>query len=91
MHWKPEILNTNQGSRFTSQVFNERVWRYLKHEYLYLNQPGDGLDLYKDLKCEFIEYNSEQRQNSLKGEVAMSVYSTKKRNTQETVLESIRK
>lgn len=103
MHGKPEILNTDQGSQFTSEVFTkavieeaqiklsmdgkgraidnvfiERLWRSLKHEYLYLNPPADGLELYKGLKRWFTEYNTERRHKSLKGEVPMCVYYAKK-------------
>jgi len=76
----PEILNTDQGSQFTSEVFTravtqeagvklsmdgkgraidnvfiERLWRSLKYEYLYLNPPADGLELYKGQKHWFNE------------------------------------
>ena len=108
MHGKPEILNTDQGSQFTSEVFTkavieeaqiklsmdgkgraidnvfiERLWRSLKHEYLYLNPPADGLELYKGLKRWFTEYNTERRHKSLKGEVPMNVYYAKKRQAPE--------
>jgi putative transposase len=108
MHGKPEILNTDQGSQFTSEVFTkavieeaqiklsmdgkgraidnvfiERLWRSLKYEYLYLNPPADGLELYKGLKRWFTEYNTERRHKSLKGEVPMSVYYAKKRQAPE--------
>jgi putative transposase len=108
MHGKPEILNTDQGSQFTSEVFTkavieeaqvklsmdgkgraidnvfiERLWRSLKYEYLYLNPPADGLELYKGLKRWFTEYNTERRHKSLKGDVPMSVYYAKKRQAPE--------
>ena len=88
-----EILNTDQGSQFTSDVFItavteeadaklsmdgkgraidnvfiERLWRSLKYEYLYLNPPDDGLELYRGLKRWFSEYNTEKRHMGLNGE-----------------------
>jgi putative transposase len=99
LYGAPEILNTDQGSQFTSEVFTkavieeagvklsmdgkgraidnvfiERLWRSLKYEYLYLNPPADGLELYTGLKGWFTEYNTERRHKSLNGEVPKSVY-----------------
>ncbi|PWW82166.1 hypothetical protein CR164_07485 [Prosthecochloris marina] len=108
VHGKPEILNTDQGSQFTSEVFTrtvidkvgaklsmdgkgraidnvfiERLWRSLKHEYLYLNPPSDGLELYQGLNHWFYEYNTERRHRSLNGEVPQSVYHDKKQQASE--------
>lgn len=108
LHGAPEILNTDQGSQFTSEVFTravtqeagvklsmdgkgraidnvfiERLWRSLKYEYLYLNPPGDGLELYKGLKHWFNEYNTERRHMALKGEVPKTVYYVKKQRAPE--------
>jgi len=99
MYCAPEILNTDQGSQFTSEVFTkavieeagvklsmdgkgraidnvfiERLWRSVKYEYLYLNPPADGIELYTGLKGWFTEYNTERRHKSLNGEVPKSVY-----------------
>lgn len=104
----PEILNTDQGSQFTSDVFTtavieeagvrlsmdgkgraidnvfiERLWRSLKYEYLYLNPPADGLELYKGLKRWFSEYNTERRHMSLNGEVPKTIYYAKKQQAPE--------
>lgn len=107
-HGAPNILNTDQGSQFTSEeftktvieetgvklsmdskgraidnVFIERLWRSLKHEYLYLNPPVDGLELYQGLNRWFHEYNTERRHRSLNGEVPMTVYYDKKQQAPE--------
>ena len=104
----PEILNTDQGSQFTSEVFTkavieeagvklsmdgkgraidnvfiERLWRSLKYEYLYLNPPADGLELYKGLKHWFNEYNTERRHMALNGDVPKTVYYVKKQQAPE--------
>lgn len=104
----PEILNTDQGSQFTSDVFTtavieeadvklsmdgkgraidnvfiERLWRSLKYEYLYLNPPDDGIELYRGLKCWFSEYNTERRHRGLNGETPKTVYYAKKQRAPE--------
>jgi len=82
---KPEIVNTDQGSQFTSpdfvkclldneikvsmdgkgraldNVYIERFWRSLKHEYIYLNPPNGGVDLYKGVKAYVKFYNGERK------------------------------
>ena len=52
----PEILNTDQGSQFTSEafadrvlgaglwIFIERLWRSLKYEAVYLHELRDGVE-----------------------------------------------
>jgi len=103
MHCAPRIVNTNQGSQFTSEVFtealineaksklsmdgkgraidnvfNERLWRSVKYEYIYLNPPADGLELYQGLKQWFNVYNTVRCHTSLDGEVPVTVYYAKK-------------
>jgi len=60
-----------QRAQPIDNVFIERLWRSLKYEYLYINPPEDGLELYKGLKRWFTEYETERRQKSLKGEFPM--------------------
>ena len=87
MHGKPEIINSDQGSQFTSPVFTavslaeensirismdgkgraldnifiERFWRSLKYEYIYLNPPNGGIQLYQGIKNYMEFYNNERR------------------------------
>lgn len=99
IHGAPEILNTDQGSQFTSEVFTtavikeaeaklsmdgkgraidnvfiERLWRSVKHEYIYSNPCADGLELYLGLKDWFTDYNTGRRHKALKGEVPATAY-----------------
>lgn len=108
VHGAPEILNTDQGSQFTSEVFTkavieeasvklsmdgkgraidnvfiERLWRSVKHEYIYHSPPADGLELYRGLKNWFNDYNSDRRHKSLDGAVPEVVYYANKRLTPE--------
>jgi putative transposase len=104
----PEILNTDQGSQFNSEVFTkavieeagvklsmdgkgraidnvfiERLWRSVKHEYIYHSPTADGLELYRGLKDLFNDYNSDRRHKSLDGKVPATVYYANKRLTPE--------
>jgi putative transposase len=108
VHGAPEILNTDQGSQFTSEaftkavieeagaklsmdgkgraidnVFIERLWRSVKHEYIYHSPPVDGMELYRGLKDWFNDYNSDRRHKSLDGAVPETVYYANNRLTPE--------
>lgn len=98
VHGKPEILNSDQGSQFTSNayikllldqsiqismdgkgratdnIFIERLWRSLKYEYVYLNPPKDGLDLYQGVKEWFRFYNQERHHQSLDNKKPAEIY-----------------
>lgn len=71
-------LSMDGKGRAIDNVFIERLWRSVKYEYIYLNPPTDGLELYQGLKRWFNDYNTERRHTSLDGEVAEAVYYTKK-------------
>lgn len=88
-HGAPQILNTDQGSQFTSpkyiefvkskniqismdgkgraldNIFIERYWRSYKYEYLYLNPPNGGAELYNGTKKYVEFYNNERRHDSI--------------------------
>lgn len=103
MHGAPKIVNTDQGSQFTTEVFTEavineaksklsmdgkgraidnvffeRLWRSVKYEYIYLNTPADGFELYQGLKRWFNDHNTVRRHTSFDGEVPATVYYAKK-------------
>jgi len=85
----PDILNSDQGSQFTSDIwincltengikismdgkgraidniFIERFWRSYKYEYLYLNVPNGGKDLYDGTKEYMNFYNFERQHTSI--------------------------
>lgn len=108
MHGAPEILNTDQGSQFTSEVFTgavindaesklsmdgkgraidnvfiERLWWSVKHEYIYYRPPVDGLELYRGLQKWFTEYNTDRRHTSLNDEFPEAMYILHKQKTPE--------
>jgi len=76
-------LSMDGKGRAIDNVFIKRLWRSLKYEYLYLNPPTDGLELYKGLKRWFNEYNTERRHMSLNDEVPKTVYYAKKQQAPE--------
>lgn len=45
---------------FLDNIFVERLWRNVKYEYLYLNIPVNGVELYYGLKKYFNHYNHER-------------------------------
>ena len=47
--------------RALDNVYIERFWRSLKHEYIYLNPPNGGVDLYKGIKDYVKFYNGERK------------------------------
>jgi putative transposase len=79
---KPEIVNSDQGSQYTSALWTqhlekldikismdgkgraidniwiERFWKSLKHDYVYLNPCDDGYELYGGVLRHIEYYNS---------------------------------
>lgn len=86
---QPEIVNTDQGSQFTSDIwtqyleekeikismdgkgraidniFIERFWRSYKYEYLYLDRPNGGKELYDETEVYMNFYNFERSHSSI--------------------------
>jgi putative transposase len=95
---KPVIMNTDQGSQFTSELFTkqlldyqikismdsrgraldnifiERLWRSVKYEYVYLNAPETGCDLWHGLDHYFHFYNYQRPHQSLGYHTPAEVY-----------------
>lgn len=89
-HGLPKIINSDQGSQFTSALWTstldelgievsmdgkgraidnrwiERFWRTLKHKYIYLNPPEDGLELHNSVEYYINYYNEEKVHHTLK-------------------------
>lgn len=49
--------------RALDNVFIERFWRSIKQEYVYLNPPNGGMDLYRGVKA-YVEFYNCQRKHS---------------------------
>jgi len=76
-------LSMDGKGRAIDNIFIERLWRSVKYEYIYINPPVDGLELYRGLKNWFTDYNTVRRHKSLQGEVPATVYHAAKRQTPE--------
>ena len=55
-----EVSMDGKG-RALDNVYIERFWRSLKYEYIYLNPPNGGVDLYKGIKAYVKFYNGERK------------------------------
>ena len=49
--------------RALDNVFIERFWRSIKQEYVYLNPPNGGMDLYRGVKA-YVEFYNGQRKHT---------------------------
>ena len=53
-------ISMDGKGRYLDNIFVERLWRSVKYEYLYLNLPKDGIELYNGLDKYFDSYNHER-------------------------------
>jgi len=60
--------------RAIDNVFIERFWRSYKYEYLYMNAPDGGKDLYKETETYITFYNFERGHQSLNKQTPAEVY-----------------
>lgn len=68
-------ISMDGKGQFLDNIFVERLWRSVKHEYLYLNLPSDGVELYHGLENYFNHYNHERPHQSV-GSVPNKKYMT---------------
>jgi putative transposase len=97
-HGKPGIINSDQGSQFTSEkwveylkvedirismdgkgrfidnIFIERLWRSVKHDYVYLHPASNGVELYQGLKEYFRYYNYELHHQGIGRRIPADLY-----------------
>jgi len=67
-------ISMDSKGRAIDNVFIERLWRSLKYEYVYLNAPETGKELYYGLDDYFNFYNNERLHQSLGYQVPREVY-----------------
>jgi putative transposase len=60
--------------RAIDNIFIERFWRSYKYEYLYLNAPGSGKELYKETETYINFYNFERGHQSLNRKTPAEVF-----------------
>jgi len=56
-------ISMDGKGRALDNVFIERFWRSLKQEYVYLNPPNGGMDLYRGIKA-YLEFYNHQRKHT---------------------------
>ena len=61
-------ISMDGKGRAIDNIFIERFWRTYKYEYLYLNSPNGGKELYDGTK-EYMEYYNHQRAHSTLGKL----------------------
>jgi len=67
-------ISMDSKGRAIDNVFIERLWRSLKYEYVYLNAPETGKELYYGLYDYFNFYNNERPHQSLGYQVPSAVH-----------------
>lgn len=61
-----EIAISMDGKgRFLDNIFVERLWRSVKYEYVYINAPENGKELFSGLNQYFLNYNQKRYHQSL--------------------------
>ena len=69
------ILQSMDGKgRAIDNVFIERFWRSYKYEYLYLNPPNGGKELFEETKIYMDFYNFERQHQSLDKRTPAEIY-----------------
>jgi len=58
-------ISMDGKGRYLDNIFVERLWRSVKYEYLYLNLPENGVELYHGLEDYFTTYNHERPHQSI--------------------------
>ena len=67
-------ISMDGKGRAIDNVFIERLWRSLKYEYVYLNAPETGKELYHGLNDYFKFYNNERPHQSLEYQFPRAVH-----------------
>lgn len=60
--------------RALDNVFIERLWRNVKCEYVYLNAPSNGKELWKGIDNYFTRYNYQRPHQALDYQTPAQVY-----------------
>ena len=71
-------ISMDGKGRAIDNIFIERFWRSYKYEYLYLNPPNGGKELYDETQIYLQFYNFERKHSSLNKRTPAEVYFGKK-------------
>jgi putative transposase len=67
-------VSMDSKGRAFDNIFIERLWRSLKYEYVYINAPETGEELYQGLNKYFHFYNNERFHQALQYQVPQTVH-----------------
>jgi putative transposase len=68
-----QISMDGRGRAFDN-IFIERLWRSVKYEYVYLNAPENGQELYSGLEWYFDFFNNERKHQRLANNTPAEIY-----------------
>lgn len=72
---KEEIRISMDGKgRTIDNIFIERLWRFVKYDYVYIKIPSYGLELYQGLKDYFHYYNNRLCQQGIDHQIPAKRY-----------------
>lgn len=66
-------ISMDGKGRALDNVFIERFWRSLKQEYVYLNPPNGGMDLYRGIKA-YVEFYNRRRKHTGTGYIPNDLF-----------------
>lgn len=67
-------ISMDGKGRALDNIFVERLWRSVKYEYIYLNRPETGKELYQGLSDYFDHYNNNRFHQSLDYKTPKNMY-----------------
>ena len=67
-------ISMDGKGRFIDNIFIERLWRSVKHDYVYLHPASDGVELYQGLKEYFRYYNYELHHQGIGRRIPAELY-----------------
>jgi putative transposase len=67
-------ISMDGKGRTLDNIFIERLWRSVKYEYIYLNRPETGKELFQGLSDYFEHYNNNRFHQSLDYKTPKEVY-----------------
>jgi putative transposase len=67
-------ISMDEKGRALDNIFVERLWRSVKYEYIYLNRPETGKELFQGLSDYFEHYNNNRFHQSLDYKTPKEVY-----------------
>ena len=67
-------ISMDGKGRALDNIFVERLWRSVKYEYVYINKPETGVELYQGLELYFNHYNENRMHQSLDYKTPKDIY-----------------